>query len=113
MSSSDEKDEVEPSSFVKREPNVVDAQVVNSPTKSHALAEESIRQEEIMASTDSKRLENTNREVKDMGWSDSYAELRPLFGGLSNDALNTLVRRFDKQTFSYAELKVLHRQLLT
>ena len=68
----------------------VSQSLTQEPTVSHALA---------MADHDDKGLaqESHNNEVKDLGWHESNAQIpSPLVGGLPNDDLWILIRRFNK-----------------
>lgn len=63
------------------------------PTASHALA---------MADHDDKGYaqEDHDGEVKDLGWNQPADEIaRPLVGGLPNEELWVLIRRFNKQMY--------------
>jgi len=63
------------------------------PTDSHALA---------MASHELKghAQQNNDGEVKDLGWNESSDKIAsPLVGGLANEELWVLVRRFNKQMY--------------
>lgn len=66
----------------------------NHPSDSHALAN---------ADHDEKgtaQLAHHGGEVRDLGWNEHLAEVaEPLVGGLSNEELWTLVRRFNKQIY--------------
>ncbi|KAK6341453.1 hypothetical protein TWF696_008527 [Orbilia brochopaga] len=66
----------------------------NAPSDSHALA---------AADTDLKgaaQIDHSDREVKDLGWNDPTEVIpKPLVGGLSNDELWTLIRRFNKHIY--------------
>lgn len=75
---------------------MIEAHQEEAPTASHALAEESMSFEEKGAS----QIEHGDVEVKNLGWNDQVHRVpRPLVGGLRNDDLWTLIRRFDKQVF--------------
>lgn len=63
------------------------------PTESHALANEEPDPELIGAA----QLNHGEPEVKDLGWNEDPANVpKPLVGGLPNEELWTLVRRFNK-----------------
>lgn len=69
----------------------------SAPTESHALA---------TADHDDKGIaqqhgqQNPDEEVKDLGWNEPPEKVpAPLVGGLRNEELWTLVRRFNKQTY--------------
>jgi hypothetical protein len=64
--------------------------ITEAPTASHALA---------LADHDLKGAaqDDHDMEVKDLGWQDNVAEIpRPLVGGLPNEELWILLRRFNK-----------------
>lgn len=73
------------------EPEVVEAAPQEIPTDSHELAK---------ADHDEKgaaQLDHGQIEVRDLGWNDPDADVpKPLVGGLPNEELWTLVRRFNK-----------------
>lgn len=62
------------------------------PTDSHELAHAD-HEEKGAAQLSHKELE-----VKDLGWNDEPDEIPALVGGLSNEDLWTLIRRFNKVT---------------
>ena len=64
-----------------------------SPTSSHALATSPVDP----AERGSAQLAHGNVDVKDLGWQDSAAQIaNPLIGGLPNEELWVLIRRFNK-----------------
>ena len=65
---------------------------LNAPSNSHALA---------MADHEEKGAaqHNMTDEVKDLGWDSDPKHVPTLVGGLSNEELWTLIRRFDKQMY--------------
>ncbi|EPS38100.1 hypothetical protein H072_8160 [Dactylellina haptotyla CBS 200.50] len=66
----------------------------NAPTDSHALA---AADQDVKGAA---QIDHNHREVKDLGWNDPTHEIpRPLVGGLSNEELWTLIRRFNKHTY--------------
>lgn len=70
--------------------------VSNPPTDSHALA--GANHEEKGAA----QLEHYEAEVKDLGWEEHPDNIpKPLVGGLPNDELWLLVRRFNKVKLSW------------
>lgn len=72
------------------------ASVSNAPSDSHALANESA-DHKIKGAVQQNHEEG---EVRDMGWSDHPTNVpTPLVGGLPNEELWTLVRRFNKQIY--------------
>jgi hypothetical protein len=73
------------------EPEIVEAAPEEHPTDSHELANAD-HEEKGYA-----QLDHGQTEVKDLGWNESPAEvLNPLVGGLENEELWTLIRRFNK-----------------
>ncbi|KAM0553947.1 hypothetical protein ACHAPJ_007019 [Fusarium lateritium] len=77
------------------EPEIVEEHQEEAPTASHALAEEAKDFEEKGAA----QIEHGDVEVKNLGWNEEARRVPPLVGGLKNEDLWTLVRRFDKQVF--------------
>ena len=75
-------------------PEIVEAHEEEMPTDSHDLAN---------ADHDEKgaaQLNHGQTEVKDLGWNDHPTDVpNPLVGGLPNEELWTLVRRFNKVSF--------------
>lgn len=65
----------------------------NAPTESHALA--NAEHEERGAAQQNYSV----GEVKDLGWFEHPNDIAPLVGGLPNEELWTLVRRFNKQMY--------------
>lgn len=66
----------------------------SAPSDSHALANAD-HEEKGTA-----QLAHHGGEVRDLGWNDHPADIpKPLVGGLQNDELWTLVRRFNKQIY--------------
>jgi len=65
------------------------------PSDSHALAHDAVH-EHVGASQEV----HTEPEVRDLGWNAPIEEVaRPLVGGLPNEELWTLIRRFNKQMY--------------
>lgn len=72
-------------------PDIVEAAPEDHPTDSHELAN-AVHEEKGYA-----QLDHGQTEVKDMGWNEAAAEVpNPLVGGLQNEELWILVRRFNK-----------------
>ena len=99
-------------------PEHVEAHEPQSPTASHALASETVRiapgedpeQHPKGASqfehdvTDSKNTDEL--EVKNLGWNKEPGDIpAPVVGGMRNEELFTLVRRFDKQVFHVKKIE--------
>jgi Protein of unknown function (DUF3292) len=73
------------------EPEIVEAAPEEHPTDSHELA--NAEHEEKGAA----QLDHGQTEVRDLGWNESPAEVpNPVVGGLPNEELWTLIRRFNK-----------------
>ncbi|KAL7813593.1 hypothetical protein V8C44DRAFT_327209 [Trichoderma aethiopicum] len=91
----------EPSSLgAGSEPEIIEAYDEQVPTASHALAEESIRTGGEAASKGASQLEHDEVEVKNIGWNQkAQAVPHPVVGGLRNEELWTLIRRFNQQIF--------------
>ena len=69
----------------------------SAPTASHALATTDHDEKGIVQLNGQL---NTDLEVKDLGWNEPAEKVpAPLIGGLSNEELWTLVRRFNKQIY--------------
>lgn len=78
------------------EPELVEKHEDVKPTASHSLAEESgnVEPEEKGAA----QVDHGDVEVKNLGWNTGNVP-RPVVGGLQNEELWTMVRRFNKQIF--------------
>jgi hypothetical protein len=72
------------------EPEKVEAHEEEEPTISHELANAN---HEYKGAA---QLDHGQTEVKDLGWNDSGGIPQPLVGGLPNEELWTLLRRFNK-----------------
>ena len=73
------------------EPEIVESAPVNPPTISHELANEE-HEEKGFA-----QIDHGQTEVTDLGWNEEPADVpSPLVGGLANEELWTLIRRFNK-----------------
>ena len=70
------------------------ASASNAPSDSHALASADDHEVKGAVQTD-----HQDGEVRDMGWNDHPHDVPPLVGGLPNEELWTLVRRFNKQMY--------------
>lgn len=81
-----------------REPEIVEKHEEETPTASHALAHESVNAEP--EDKGACQVEHDDIEVRNLGWNDEARRVpEPVVGGLKNEELWTLVRRFDKQIF--------------
>ena len=100
-------------------PEIVEKYIDATPTDSHALAQEALEPgSSSMASTATTTTEQQGAaqidhgqagEVKDLGWDQSSSSSSsrpqlPMVGGLPDEQLWTLVRRFDKQVFEVRSL---------
>lgn len=75
-------------------------------TSSHALAAADHNEKGIA------QLDHSSIEAKDVGWNKAPDQIPELVGGLSNDELWTLIRRFDKvKPKTYPTAHVLHQKL--
>lgn len=73
------------------EPEIVEAHEEEAPTISHVLANQD--HDEKGAA----QFDHGQTEVKDLGWNEHVSDVpTPLVGGLPNEELWTLVRRFNK-----------------
>ncbi|KAH7383672.1 hypothetical protein BKA64DRAFT_697343 [Cadophora sp. MPI-SDFR-AT-0126] len=76
------------------EPEIAEAAPEELPTESHALA--NAEHEEKGAA----QIDHGHTEVKDLGWNDHPSDVpAPLVGGLPNEELWTLIRRFNKHMY--------------
>jgi hypothetical protein len=74
-----------------QQPDVVEAHEEEQPTVSHVLANADF-EEKGAAQED-----HGQTEVRDLGWNEHPTDVpTPLVGGLSNEELWTLIRRFNK-----------------
>ncbi|KAH7305979.1 hypothetical protein B0I35DRAFT_111005 [Stachybotrys elegans] len=87
------------------EPELVEKHQDEAPTASHALAEESITQaapEDKGAS----QFEHQELEVKNLGWNDEASKVpQPVVGGITNEELWTLIRRFNHHIFNVRRIE--------
>ncbi|TFB01832.1 hypothetical protein CCMA1212_006529 [Trichoderma ghanense] len=99
MASTDQSSE--PSSLAAgSEPEIIEAYDEQVPTASHALAEESIQADDEAASKGASQLGHDDVEVKNIGWNQKAQFVpQPVVGGLRNEELWTLIRRFNQQVF--------------
>lgn len=73
---------------------MVDAAPEEQPTESHQLANAALEDETEKGVA---QLDHGHTEVRDMGWNDHPDDVPvPLVGGLPNEELWTLIRRFNK-----------------
>ncbi|RDL38821.1 Uncharacterized protein BP5553_03161 [Venustampulla echinocandica] len=80
-------------------PKVVESVPEEAPTESHELANADHDQKGAA------QLDHGQTEVRDLGWSEDPVDVpKPLVGGLSNDELWTLIRRFNKQMYHVKQL---------
>jgi hypothetical protein len=75
------------------EPEIVEKHEEETPTVSHELANADLGEdEEIGAAQEA----HGQTEVRDLGWNEPSSEVPNLVGGLPNEELWTLIRRFNK-----------------
>ena len=75
-------------------PEVVEAHEEERPTDSHVLAHSDIEEKGVA------QIKHGQTEVRDLGWDENPTDIpNPLVGGLPNEELWTLVRRFNKVRF--------------
>lgn len=80
---------------VDSEPEVIEAHEYENPTASHQLADET--QKKPIEEKGFAELRHGEPEIKDMGWNESPDLVpNPLVGGLTNEQVWLLVRRFNK-----------------
>ncbi|CAG9936788.1 unnamed protein product [Clonostachys rosea f. rosea IK726] len=80
------------------EPEIVHSFDESKPTESHALAEDAQTGE--VDQKGSCQFNHNDTEVKNLGWNDDVDKIpQPLVGGIENENLWTLIRRFNKQIF--------------
>lgn len=85
-------------SALSSEPDIIEAYDEEVPTASHALAEESIQAD--AENKGASQIEHDEIEVKNVGWNNELHRVpQPLVGGLRNEELWVLIRRFNKQVF--------------
>lgn len=77
-------------------PQIVEQHEEEHPTASHALAEEALSTETEEQGVS--QMDHDHTEVKNLGWNDEGIP-KPLVGGIENEELWTLMRRFNKQVF--------------
>jgi len=75
--------------------------LTDKPTESHALALEAAKSPEVAGAAQVEHAE----EVVDLGWNEPKEQIpSPLVGGLDNEDLWVLVRRFNKQMYHVKEI---------
>lgn len=80
------------------EPEIVEAHEVEHPTDSHALANMDQEEKGVV------QMGHGQTEVRDLGWNEHPTDVPvPLVGGLSNEELWTLIRRFNKVRYGIRE----------
>ena len=73
------------------EPETVEAHEVEHPTDSHALANMDHEEKGVA------QMDHGQTEVRDLGWNEHPTDVPvPLVGGLPNEELWALIRRFNK-----------------
>lgn len=77
-------------------PKIVEAAPEEQPTDSHVLANADYEEKGAA------QIDHGQTEVKDLGWNEHPADVpTPLVGGLPNEELWTLVRRFNKVRYRW------------
>ncbi|KAI5456021.1 hypothetical protein BGZ63DRAFT_496930 [Mariannaea sp. PMI_226] len=88
------------------EPEILERYEEETPTASHALADESAAGDQDDGEKGAAQIDHGDIEVKNLGWNDRVNNVPvPLVGGLDNEALWTLIRRFDKQIFHVKQIQ--------
>lgn len=83
-------------STMGQEPEIVEAHEDERPTDSHHLADMATKETPIEEKGHA-QMDHNAVEVKNLGWNTHAKEVaQPMVGGLSNEDLWILVRRFDK-----------------
>jgi len=86
-------------STMGQEPEIVEAHEEERPTDSHYLADMATKQKPLEERGHAE-LDHGDVEVKNLGWNNPPSMVsQPMIGGLTNEELWILVRRFDKQIF--------------
>ncbi|TIC90048.1 hypothetical protein CH35J_012424 [Colletotrichum higginsianum] len=86
-------------STMGQEPEIVEAHDEERPTDSHHLADMAAK-EKPLEEKGHAELDHADVEVKNLGWNNPPSKVsQPMIGGLTNEDLWILVRRFDKQIF--------------
>lgn len=90
--------QIQTSERLDDEPQIVEAAPEAQPTDSHELA--NADHEEKGAA----QINHGQTEVRDLGWNESLEEVpNPVVGGLENEELWTLIRRFNKVRFHFCQ----------
>ena len=92
------------------EPEIIDFHEDETPTASHALASSAVDAPHSPSDSadvlGAAQIDHDDIEVKNLGWNDETSKVpRPVVGGLNNEELWTLVRRFNKQVFHVKSLE--------
>ncbi|KAL7793824.1 hypothetical protein V8C37DRAFT_377476 [Trichoderma ceciliae] len=88
------------------EPDIIESYDAQAPTASHALAEESIQAD--AENKGASQAEHGEIEVKDIGWNERAPCIpQPLVGGMRNEELWTLIRRFNGQVFEVKSIEAV------
>lgn len=88
------------------EPEIIESYDEPVPTASHALAEESIQAE--AENKGASQIDHDEIEVKNIGWNEKAQYVpRPVVGGLRNEELWTVIRRFNKQVFEVRSIEAV------
>ncbi|KAM0255353.1 hypothetical protein ACHAQJ_005873 [Trichoderma viride] len=88
------------------EPDIIESYDEEIPTASHALAEESIQAD--AENKGASQIEHDEIEVKNIGWNEkAQCVPQPVVGGMRNEELWTLIRRFNKQVFEVRSIETV------
>ncbi|PNP45527.1 hypothetical protein TGAMA5MH_02750 [Trichoderma gamsii] len=91
-------------SALSSEPEIVESYEEQVPTASHALAEESIQAD--AENKGASQTEHDEIEVKNIGWNkEPHHVPQPVVGGMRNEELWVLIRRFNKQVFEVRSIE--------
>lgn len=83
-------------STMGQEPEVVESHEEERPTDSHHLADMAVKEKPVEEKGHAE-VEHGEIEVKNLGWNTQADKVsQPMVGGLTNEELWILVRRFDK-----------------
>ncbi|KAK5989347.1 hypothetical protein PT974_10865 [Cladobotryum mycophilum] len=86
------------------EPEMIEGYEAEKPTASHALADEST--EAPVEEKGASQFQHDEVEVKNLGWNEDARHVpQPVVGGLRNEELWTLIRRFNTQVFQVKSIQ--------
>jgi hypothetical protein len=91
-------------SALSSEPDIIESYQEEAPTASHALAEESTQAD--AENKGASQMEHDEIEVKNIGWNKEQHHVpQPVVGGMRNEELWVLIRRFNKQVFEVRSIE--------